>query len=87
MNLAVANVVMNGMVAYINVFGLAILSGVVRDIECRLTVSEEWNMANCGGNLQFLEELFLCNCFTCCVRERYVFRFHAGECDSVLFVS
>jgi len=51
LNLAIVNVVTDSVVAYVNVFGLAILGGVVRDLERRLTVSEERNRTNCGGKL------------------------------------
>jgi len=52
-----------------------------------LTVGEERNRPNCGGNLEFEEELFPGNCFACSVREGHIFRFHTGKSDSVLFVS
>jgi hypothetical protein len=65
LNFAVVNVMAHSVIAYIDMFGLAILGRIVRDIERRLTVGEERNRANCRGNLEFLKELLPSNCFAC----------------------
>ena len=43
--------VSHGMIAYIDMLGLAIFGRNVRDLERRLTVGKERNRTNCGGDL------------------------------------
>ena len=51
LNLAVVNVVSHSMIAYIDMFGLAVFGRIVRDLKRRLTVSKERKWTNCRGYL------------------------------------
>jgi len=46
LDIAVVNVVAHGVIAYINMLGLAIFGRIVRDLERRLTVSKERDRTN-----------------------------------------
>jgi len=51
LNLAIMDVMSHGVITNIDVFGLAVFCGIVRDVEHCLTVDKERDWMTCGGNL------------------------------------
>jgi len=51
LNIAIVDVMSHSVIADIDVFGLAVFRGVVRNVKCCLTVDAGRNWRTCRGNL------------------------------------